>query len=163
MSVTISAESIGQLGFRFGYRTETKNSGFVRSLHRAYLLPASKNCRFLFLLWKRVNQPSLKPNTSAHLNPTSWFLNSFLKDYLVGNLWSFFYYRTNKQKKIDKHYVITSQNFKKEHEKIYFHSNYNVFIKFIGDILSKSRRTIIDRQLNSFLENCLKTQLVGFR
>ena len=27
--------------------------------HRAYLLPASKNCRFLFLLWKRVNQPSL--------------------------------------------------------------------------------------------------------
>ena len=68
-----------------------------------------------------------------------------------------------RKKKIDKHYVIISQNFKKEHEKIYFHSNYNVFIKFIGDILSKSRRTIIDRQLNSFLENCLKTQLVGFR
>ena len=42
-------------------------------------------------------------------------------------------------------------------------SNYTVFIKFIGSILSKSRRMIIDCQLNSLLDNCLKTQLVGFR
>ena len=41
-------------------------------------------------------------------------------------------------------------------------SNYTDFIKFIYAILPKSRRTIIDCQLNSLLENCLKTQLVGF-
>ena len=41
-------------------------------------------------------------------------------------------------------------------------SNYTVIIKFIDAILSKSRRMIIDCQLNSLLENCLETQLVGF-
>jgi hypothetical protein len=41
--------------------------------------------------------------------------------------------------------------------------NYIVFIKFAHVILPKIRKTIIDCQLNSrFLENCLKTQLVGF-
>ena len=41
-------------------------------------------------------------------------------------------------------------------------SNYTVFIKFYYAILPKSRRMIIDYQLNSLLENCLKTQLVEF-
>ena len=65
--------------------------------------------------------------------------------------------------------VITSQNSKKELEKLFSQiwailgSNYTVFIKFIGSILSKSRRTIIEYQLNSLLENFLKTQLVGDR
>ena len=39
---------------------------------------------------------------------------------------------------------------------------YTLFIKFIHAILPKSRKTIIDCQLNSFLEDCLKPQLVGF-
>ena len=39
---------------------------------------------------------------------------------------------------------------------------YTVFIKFVHVIIPKSRRTIIVYQLNSLLENCLKTQLVGF-
>ena len=43
-----------------------------------------------------------------------------------------------------------------------FVSNYTVFIKFYHAILPKSRRMIIDYQLNSFLENFLKTQLVEF-
>ena len=43
-----------------------------------------------------------------------------------------------------------------------FGSNSAVFIKSIHAILPKSRRMIIDYQLNSLLENCLKTQLVGF-
>ena len=42
-------------------------------------------------------------------------------------------------------------------------SNCTVFIKNFIANLSKSRRMIIDCQLNSLLENCLKTQLVGFR
>ena len=42
-------------------------------------------------------------------------------------------------------------------------SNYAIFIKVFVANLSKSRRMIIDCQLNSLLENCLKTQLVGFR
>ena len=37
-----------------------------------------------------------------------------------------------------------------------------VSFKFVLAILPKSRRTIIDYQLNSLLENCLKPQLVGF-
>ena len=41
-------------------------------------------------------------------------------------------------------------------------SNYTVFIKSVHAILPKSRRMIIDYQLNKLLENCLKTQLVGF-
>jgi hypothetical protein len=40
-------------------------------------------------------------------------------------------------------------------------SNYTVVIKFVYAILPKSRRMIIDYQLNSLLENCLKTQLAG--
>ena len=43
-----------------------------------------------------------------------------------------------------------------------FGSNYTVFIKFVHAILPKSRRRIVDYQLNSLLENCLNTQLVGF-
>ena len=42
-------------------------------------------------------------------------------------------------------------------------SNYTVFIKFVGAILSKSRKMIIDCRLNSLLEKCLETQLVKFR
>jgi hypothetical protein len=42
-------------------------------------------------------------------------------------------------------------------------SNYTVFIKCVDAILSKIRRTIIDFILDSLLENCLKSQLIGFR
>ena len=42
-------------------------------------------------------------------------------------------------------------------------SNYTDFIKYLFANLSKTRRMIIDCQLNSLLENCLKPQLVGFR
>ena len=45
---------------------------------------------------------------------------------------------------------------------VIFGSNYTVFIKFVNAILPKSRRTIIDYQLNSLLENCLNTELVVF-
>ena len=108
-----------------------------------------------------------KPNISAHL--TSWIFKKFLENYLFGNLWSFFYFWTNKQEFFDKNSVVTSQNCKKELKNLFSQtwvilgSNQTVFIKFIGSILSKRRRMIIDCQLNSLLENCLKTQLVGFR
>ena len=42
--------------------------------------------------------------------------------------------------------------------------DHTAFIKFVLAILPKSRKTVLDCQLNSFIENCLKTQLlVGFR
>ena len=40
--------------------------------------------------------------------------------------------------------------------------NYIAFIKFVHVVLPKTRKTIIDCRLDSFLENCLKTQLLGF-
>ena len=52
---------------------------------------------------------------------------------------------------------------KKELETIYFYrfeqlwEEITVFIKFISAILCQSRKMIIDCQLNSLQENCLKT------
>ena len=90
----------------------------------------------------------LKPNTSAYPNPTSsWTLE------LVA--W------TNLIKTV---YVITSKNCNKELEKYigtYLNNFGKWFIKFVHAILPKSKKTITDYQLNSFLENCIKTQLQG--
>ena len=68
-------------------------------------------------------------------------------------------------KKFDKNYVITYQNCSKSVPIVLFAifaSNSTDFIKIVHAILPKSRRMILDYQLNSLLENCLKTQLVGF-
>ena len=98
------------------------------------------------------------------------FLNSFLEDYLVGNLWSFFYFWIKLHVQIwYKLCPYLPKLFKSV--PMYFSScllhflevNYTVFIKFVYAILPKSRRTVIDCQLNSLLGNCLKNQLVGFR
>ena len=91
------------------------------------------------------------------------FLNSFLEHYLVGNIWSFFYFwRANE---FDKNCIITSQ-IALISRNVFFKflfailgSSYTVFIKKILANLSKSRKIITDCQLNSLLENCLKTQL----
>ena len=42
-------------------------------------------------------------------------------------------------------------------------SNYTVCVKFVLGFLTKSRRIIIDWQINSILENCSKTVIVEFR
>ena len=42
-------------------------------------------------------------------------------------------------------------------------SNYTFLNKFVLAILFKSRRMILDCQLNNFLENCLKTAKVAFK
>ena len=73
------------------------------------------------------------------------------------------------KKPFDKSLIIASKNQKINLKYLFSQiwailgNNFIVFIKFIGAILSKSRETIIDCQLISLLENCLKTQLVGFR
>ena len=70
------------------------------------------------------------------------------------------------RKKINKYvYVITSQSYKIKLEKSFFtdlpgFGRYTVFIKSIGSTLQKSKRMIIDWQLNRLLEDCLKTQLM---
>ena len=41
-------------------------------------------------------------------------------------------------------------------------SDYTVSIKFVHAIWPKIRKTILDCKLNSILENCFKTLIVGF-
>ena len=102
----------------------------------------------------------IKPNASTHLSPTRTVFVTvllILSQTLVRiNLIENKYYILSKIAQIwENRFFNLFLQFREV-------CNYTFLIKFVLDILTKSRRMIIDGQLNSFLENCLKTVKVAF-
>ena len=111
------------------------------------------------ILLQRPKKLTLKPNTSAHPNPTIWVLKQFSKGLFS---WYFIIILLILGKIAWTNLIKTVITYTKPLKSVpiyfssslfqFFWSNYTVFIKLFHGILPKSRRTIIDYKLNTLVK-----------